>query len=228
MARLSDQDVKTLQTFSMYIQSYGSKVVRTHIEVSYDGDVYFEIYGWDGDGSRMTIPSYDAIDELIERIITEENIVGNYFNDENRGNIVPIINANDKSLTFSADVYIQNEDPVGGTIEGEDIPEFVLTWMREMRESESYKSGSIHYEGSGDSGYMESDMIVNGEDGVGYPSNIEDWLTNRVTDYGDWYNNEGGHGDIYIDFVNETINIVGGLYFEDEDILKVDYYGSFK
>lgn len=229
MAKLSDRDVKTLQLFSMYVQSYGSKVVRTEIEVSYDGEIYHEIYGWSGDGSRITIPSYDVIDELILRIINEEDITENYFNrEDDRGRIVPIINTNDKSLTFSADVYVQNEERVGGTLKGDAIPEFVLNWMRETLESENYKTGTIHYEGGGDSGYMESDMIVNDGKRVSYPSSLEDWLIERVTDYGDWYNNEGGQGDVHIDFVNKTIDIEGGLYYEDLEVLKVDYYGSFE
>jgi len=83
--KLSDEDIKILQTFSMYIQSYGSKVVRTTLEVSTDGEFYDDIYGWNGDGSRITIPSYESIDELILKIIEEENFVNNYFDSDDRG-----------------------------------------------------------------------------------------------------------------------------------------------
>lgn len=226
--RLSDEDVKTLQTFSLYIQSYGSKVARTSIEVSTDGDVYYDIYGWNGDGSRITIPSYEAMDELIEKIIREENFVEKYFDYDDRGNITPIINANDKTLTFSSDIYITQGDPVGGTFDSDDIPNFVLTWMREMRENEGYKYGSINYQGSGDDGYLESDMSVNGETVTGYPNNINDWLVERITDFGDWYNNEGGQGVVHIGFINEEINIEGEINYETEDTQKLDYYASFK
>ena len=196
--KLTDEDVKVLQTFSMYIQSYGSKVARTQIEVGSDGEFYSDIYGWSGDGSRITIPTYEAIDNVILRIIEEENFVDNYFDNDDRGNITPIINAGDKTLTFSADVYITKGDPVGGTFESSDLPEFVLKWIREMRENESYKTGSIDYQGSGDDGYLESDMYVNGDSGDSCPEKIHDWLIERITGFGDWYNNEGGYGTICI------------------------------
>ncbi len=35
--KLTDEDIKILQTFSMYVQSYGSKVVRTTLEVLHGG-----------------------------------------------------------------------------------------------------------------------------------------------------------------------------------------------
>ena len=227
MSKLSNKDIRTLQLFSMYIQSYGSKVVRTDISVDYEG-VDFRLDSWRGDGSLITIPSYDEINDLIKRIIKEENIAENYFGGEGRGYITPIINANDKSLTFSVDMYVMNEDSVGGTIEGDDIPEFVLNWIRNMRETKDYKTGTIYYEGGGDNGYLEDNILVNGKSYFTYPTNIDNWLTNRVTDYGDWYNNEGGYGEININFVEETVTIEGGLYYEDTDILRVEYYASFE
>jgi hypothetical protein len=226
--KLTDEDVRTLQTFSMYIQSYGSKVARTQLEVGSDNEFYEDIYGWSGDGSRMTIPTYEAIDELILRITQEENFVEKYFGYDDRGNITPIINASDKTLSFSADIYVTLGDPVGGTFYSEDLPEFVLNWMRGMRETESYQTASIEYQGSGDDGYLESDMYVNGKPGYSCPEPIHDWLIERITGFGDWYNNEGGQGGVHIDFINEEVSIEGELNYESEETNKLDYYASFK
>lgn len=225
---LSEKDKKTLSTFSMYIQSYGSKVARTSIEVQTDGDVYWDFYGWHGDGSRMTIDGYDEIDDLIRGIIETEDFVGKYFDYDDRGTIIAIVNSEDRTLTFSADIYVMSTDSTSAEISTDEIPENMLKWMREMRENESYKSGIIHYSGGGDDGYIENDMTVNGEKNYTWPNEFEDYLLREIGGLGDWYNNDGGQGDVHINFIEETISIDGGINYEEEVTNKIDYLASFK
>lgn len=225
---LSEKDKKTLSTFSMYIQSYGSKVARTSIEVQTDGDVYWDFYGWHGDGSRMTIDGYDEIDDLIRGVIETEDLVGRYFDYDDRGTIIAIVNSEDRTLTFSADIYVMSTDSTSAEISTDEIPENMLKWMREMRENESYKSGIIHYSGGGDDGYIENDMTVNGEKNYTWPNEFEDYLLREIGGLGDWYNNDGGQGDVHINFIEETISIDGGINYEEEVTNKIDYLASFK
>lgn len=225
---LSEKDKKTLSTFSMYIQSYGSKVARTSIEVQTDGDVYWDFYGWQGDGSRMTIDGYDEIDDLIRGVIETEDLVGRYFDYDDRGTIIAIVNSEDRTLTFSADIYVMSTDSTSAEISTDEIPENMLKWMREMRENESYKSGIIHYSGGGDDGYIENDMTVNGEKNYTWPNEFEDYLLREIGGLGDWYNNDGGQGDVHINFIEETISIDGGINYEEEVTNKIDYLAYFK
>jgi len=225
---LSEKDKKTLSTFSMYIQSYGSKVARTSIEVQTDGDVYWEFYGWNGDGSRMTIDGYDEIDDLVRGVIETEDLIGRYFDYDDRGTIIAIVNSEDRTLTFSADIYVMSTDSTSAEISTDEIPENMLKWMREMRENESYKSGIIHYSGGGDDGYIENDMTVNGEKNYTWPNEFEDYLLREIGGLGDWYNNDGGQGDVHINFIEETISIDGGINYEEEVTNKIDYLASFK
>jgi hypothetical protein len=225
---LSEKDKKTLSTFSMYIQSYGSKVARTSIEVQTDGDVYWDFYGWHGDGSRMTIDGYDEIDDLIRGVIETEDLVGKYFDYDDRGTIIAIVNSEDGTLTFSADIYVMSSDSTSAEISTDEIPENMLKWIREMRENESYKSGIIHYSGGGDDGYIENDMTVNGEKNYTWPNEFEDYLLREIGGLGDWYNNDGGQGDVHINFIEETISIDGGINYEEEVTNKIDYLASFK
>jgi len=225
---LSEKDKKTLKMFSMYIQSYGSKVARTSIDVQTDGDVYWDFYGWHGDGSRMTIDGYDEIDDLIRGVIETEDLVGRYFDYDNRGSITAIVNSEDETLTFSADIYVMSTDGTSADISTDEIPENMLKWMREMRENESYKSGIIHYSGGGDDGYIENDMTVNGEKNHTWPNEFEDYLLREIGGLGDWYNNDGGQGDVHINFIEETISIEGGINYEEEETQKIDYLASFK
>ena len=105
--QLSDKDRKTLDIFSMYLQSYASKVGKYNIEISTDGDVYWDSPYWMGDNTRMTIDSYDAIDELIKRIFDEnEDTMLDNFSSDDRGQVVAIVNCNDRTLKFKADVRV--------------------------------------------------------------------------------------------------------------------------
>lgn len=225
---LSEKDKKTLKTFSMYIQSYGSKVARTSIEVQTDGDVYWDFYGWHGDGSKMTIDGYDEIDDLIRGVIETEDLAGRYFDYDNRGTIIAIVNSEDGTLTFSADIYVMSTDSTSAEISTDEIPENMLKWIKEMRENESYESGTIHYSGGGDDGYIENDMTVNGKKNYTWPNEFEDYLLREIGGLGDWYNNDGGQGDVHINFIEETISIDGGINYEEEVTNKIDYLAFFK
>jgi hypothetical protein len=219
---LTDKEKKVLNSFSMYIQSYGTKEVSTSIEIDYNGDVWEEFYGWSSKNVSVTIDTYDAINEVILSILDKTGVVENYFgDDETRGNITIFIDAKEKSIKFSADRYVTSVDNVGGEFSSEDLPNFVLEWIKKLRETESANHGIIHYEGSGDSGYMESDMIINGDRRFNYPENVENWLLEMITSFGDWYNNEGGQGDVHINFIKEIISIEGGLNYEDEEITQI-------
>ena len=93
----------------------------------------------------------------------------------------------------------------------------MLEWMREMRETESYERATVQYQGGGDEGYMESDMDVNGKPNYTYPRFVEDYLVDKVSAYGDWYNNEGGQGSVHINFIEETITIQGEINYDDDN-----------
>ena len=40
--------------------------------------------------------------------------------------------------------------------------------------------------------------------------------------------NDGGQGDVHINFIEETISIDGGINYEEEVTNKIDYLASFK
>ena len=176
----------------------------------------------------MTIDGYDEIDDLIRGVIETEDLVGRYFDYDDRGTIIAIVNSEDGTLTFSADIYVMSTDSTSAEISTDEIPENMLKWMREMRENESYKSGIIHYSGGGDDGYIENDMTVNGEKNYTWPNEFEDYLLREIGGLGDWYNNDGGQGDVHINFIEETISIDGGINYEEEVTNKIDYLASFK
>lgn len=215
--KLTDKDKKVLSTFSLYLQSFGSKVGRYRIDVSSDNEVYWDYSYWTGDSTRISIESYDAIDELLKRIFHEnEDVMLENFDYEDRGGIYAILNTTDKTLSFTADVVVNSTsyhttDYTFNEITNENIKE----WLSEMEGA--YVSGTISYEGSGDSGYIESDIIFNDNTRSDYPGQLEDWMYRELEQYGGWEINEGSQGEFHFNFDEKTIRLSHGENYEEEE-----------
>lgn len=221
---LTDEQKKILKTFSMYIQSYGSKVARISFEVGTDHEFYEESWGgWRGDNTSIGIPGYDLIDDLMIDIIKENDFVSEYFDYDNRGSITAIVNGNDNTLSFSADIYILTTRYQSDSWEFERLPEDVQKFISDNK---GKPTGTVHYEGSGDSGYIESDIQIGGEYEK-LPDYVESWLYSALNQYGGWEINEGSQGDFTFDFNSGEISLEHGENYEDEDIVKIDFIAQF-
>ena len=95
-------------------------------------------------------------------------------------------------------------------IDNENIKE----WLSEMEGA--YKSGNIHYEGSGDSGYLEEDIVYNDNTRSDYPNQLENWIYSELNQYGGWEINEGSQGDFHFNFDTKKIHLSHGENYEDE------------
>jgi len=219
--KLEEKEKKILNTFSMYLQSYGSKVGKIRIEVQTDGDIYWDYMYWQGDGTRMPIESYESIDDLIKKIFDEyEDTMLENFSSDDRGQVVAIINCNDRTLTFKADVYVMDTSYSRSEYTFDDISnENIKEWLSEMEGA--YTSGNIHYEGSGDSGYIEEDIVFNDNTRSDYPNQLESWMYNELNQYGGWEINEGSQGDFHFNFDKKTISLSHGENYEDEQTYEI-------
>jgi len=219
--QLSEKDKRTLEVFSMYLQSYASKVGKYNIEISTDGDVYWDYQYWDGDGTTMSIDSYDAIDELIKEIFNEnEDTMLDRFSPYDRGSIVAIVNTNNRTLSFKADVYVMEVNHFETEYSFDDIDnENIKEWLSEMEGA--YTSGNIHYEGSGDSGYLEEDIVYNDNTRSNYPNQLENWIYNKLNQYGGWENNDGSQGDFHFNFDSKKIYLKHGENWENEETYEI-------
>jgi hypothetical protein len=219
--KLEEKEKKILNTFSMYLQSYGSKVGKIRIEVQTDGDIYWDYMYWQGDGTRMPIESYESINDLIKKIFDEyEDTMLENFSSDDRGQVVAIINCNDRTLTFKADVIVMDTSYSGSEYTFDDISnENIKEWLSEMEGA--YTSGNIHYEGSGDSGYIEEDIVFSDNTRSSYPNELENWMYRELNQYGGWEINEGSQGDFHFNFDKKTINLSHGENYEDEQTYEI-------
>lgn len=221
MEQLSEKDKKTLDIFSMYLQSYASKVGKYNIEISTDGDVYWDYLYWRGDNTTMMIDSYDAIDELIKRIFDEnEDTMLDHFSSDDRGQVVAIVNCNDRTLRFKSDVTVMDVQYSSQEYTFDDISNRTIKeWLNEI--TGAYVSGEIHYEGSGDSGYIESDIYFNNNTRGDYPTELENWMYDQLGQYGGWEINEGSQGDFHFNFDKKTISLSHGENYETDETYEI-------
>ena len=219
--QLSDKDRKTLDIFSMYLQSYASKVGKYNIEISTDGDVYWDSPYWMGDNTTMMIDTYDAIDELIKRIF-DENIdtMLDRFSSDDRGDVTAIVNCNDRTLKFKADVRVMEVQHSTQEYTFDDISnKTIKEWLNEM--TGAYVSGNINYEGSGDSGYIESDIIFNDNTRGDFPNELENWMYDQLGQFGGWEINEGSQGEFHFNFDNKSIVLNHGENYETDETYEI-------
>jgi hypothetical protein len=101
----------------------------------------------------------------------------------------------------------------------------IKDWFSEMEGA--YTSGEIEYNGSGDSGYIESDIIFDDNTRSDFPAQLEDWMYQQLEQYGGWEINEGSQGKFHFNFDKKTINLEHGENYEDEEThhipLKFEY-----
>jgi len=227
MEQLSEKDKKTLNIFSMYLQSYASKVGKYNIEISTDGEVYWDYLYWSGDNTRMTIDSYDAINELIKRIFDEndDTMLGNFSSDD-RGKVVVIVNCNDRTLSFKADVTVMDVQYSSREYTFDDITnKTIKEWLNYI--TGAYVSGNIRYEGSGDSGYIESDIMFNDNTRDDFPNELENWMYDQLGQFGGWEINEGSQGDFHFNFDKKTIELSHGENYEKDEVYEIPLKFTF-
>lgn len=220
--KLTKEDLKRLNLFSMYIQSYGVKKAYLRIDVSTDGD--WEVYDWDwsSDESNLSISSYDSIQLFIDNLLQESiDTLLKDFGEDDRGNLRVYIDALEKEITFSAEVYKTAVDysSIEDTFD-EISNQNVKDYLTEL--GNSYSTGTVHYEGSGDSGSIDSTLQLDGGDeSEEIPAGLEDYFYRLLSNFGGWEINEGSQGDININFDTKTITVEHGSYYEEELNVKI-------
>jgi hypothetical protein len=225
--QLSDKDKRTLDIFSMYLQAHGSKVGKFNIMISTDGEVYWDYSYWIGDSTRMTIDTYDAIDELINRIFKEnEDTILDNFTSDDRGNVVAIVNCNDRTLIFKAEVTVMDVEYSSQEYTFDDITnKEIKNWLNDI--AVDFVFGDIHYEGGGDDGYIESDIVFNDDTRDDYPKELKNWMYDQLGQYGGWENNDGGQGDFHFNFDRKIIQLNHGENYERDEIYEIPLKFTF-
>jgi hypothetical protein len=222
--KLDDKQKKLLKTFCLYLGSYGTK------EASIDFNFYndspdMDIWGgWRSKDVRVKIDGFDSINDFAEEItlpIIEDNI--SYY--DYSGEVSFCVDCVKKIIYFTASIREMATNWTGEEWELSNIEE-LKSWKEIAPQITGYDEGVVEYEGSGDSGYIDDHMELDGVERMSLPADLEQWCYNKLESYGGWEINEGSQGKFIFDFKNGTITLNHGenyeqdVDFEINDIIK--------
>lgn len=209
---INDEIKKVLRRFAKYV--IANELTKVCKQVDYDdfdgGVEENSLYDSSWRSKKIDIETIEYIDDLILNVIKSSKDIM-YFFDEHSGYIDVCIDAEKRIITFGLNRYVLSSNDVGGVDIDIDENHELYEWFEEMRNN-GYKLCEIGYSGGGDDGYIDSDMNLDNSVRKHTPGDVAEWIGNNL-DY-NWYDNEGGQGTYYFDFVKNNIS---ATWEENED-----------
>jgi hypothetical protein len=222
---LTPEEKQYLRRISNYLGSMGMQ--DGNIEIDMDNQEEFEYDNVDWDYITHFTNNYNAdipsglipILQKIMKYCDDNNLIKEPdYDDMNYQRLEYDIDVDSKKISFTRwwSFYTRGE---GSSVTWEDEQGKVL--FEEWEESGVLEDLTIPddgilivtYNGSGDSGYLESSF---NETGDGVPAAIEDWCYRELSDnYSGWEINEGSDGQFIFNFHDMTIDLVHTENIED-------------
>jgi hypothetical protein len=208
--QVTEEQLKSLKLFAVYLQSYGAETATKDYYIE-NCSIEYEEEAFQSPDTSISIETYDKIDEVLKEILETNELIENATTDcELRGTLTLHIDCVKRIFSATAGQwqYEFSEFNFSKTLKeiSEDYDENtyneVLRLFEEIGED---GEGEARFSGGGDSGSLDGDMYING-DLKNLPRLIEDMLYKWLeeTDI-DWYNNEGGQGSFIFNPKNSEI-----------------------
>ena len=222
--QVTEEQLKSLKLFSVYLQSYGAETASKDYSIDYCSLDWTED-GFDSPQTSINIETYQRIDETLYEIIEANNLFENSVTDcDNRGVLTIEIDCVNRTLTANAMEWSVSTEDSSETKTLEEISEEydedtyneVLRMFEQIGEN---GNAVIQFQGGGDDGEIDDFIYINGSS-VDTPKLINDMVYQWLTDTGiDWYNNEGGQGSFtFVPKDGEIVLEVGQNYEENVDV----------
>ena len=225
--QLTPEELKTLQLFAYYCRSYGAdSVYRTYYLSACSKDwEYDRWYSRDVSGG---IDGYDRIDELIDKLVDDESITDEFTECDGSQRIEVEIDCKERMLIINAYQTVYGSEPRGLDYDLENIKEeYGENAANAVEELFTYLNGrdaKVNFSGGGDDGYIEDDMIVDGEQ-EDMPAAIEDLLYSMLNgNFAGWENNEGAQGSWEFNSGDKTILFDFNYNTEEEESVDLGDY----
>lgn len=224
--KLTEEQQKTLTLFAYYCRGYGGdEVAREYYYQSgyeeWKGEKWGVQYG-------SNIESYDAIDELIDTLISD-NDLEELADDDNYMTLEFEIDCVERILSISASEKVTSQEYSVDSIKVSDNTndEELVEFFDDMR-SQGFTTGVVNFEGSDDNGAVEDIISLFGNTNASEPINddIERLCYNMLEQYPGWEINEGSQGQFDFDFEEGTIELHYGQNIEDD--MAIDFRGIGK
>jgi hypothetical protein len=225
--QLTPEELKTLQLFAYYCRSYGAdSVYRTYYLSACSKD--WEDDRWYSRDVSGGIDGYDRIDELIDKLVDDESITDEFTECDGSQRIEVEIDCKERMLIINAYQTVYGSEPRGLDYDLENIKEeYGENAANAVEELFTYLNGrdaKVNFSGGGDDGYIEDDMIVDGEQ-EDMPAAIEDLLYSMLNgNFAGWENNEGAQGSWEFNSGDKTILFDFNYNTEEEESVDLDDY----
>jgi hypothetical protein len=210
---LSEEQKKTLKLFSYYCASHGAKEATLTCYLLESGSIDWIDNTWYSDSGVM-IETYDKIKNLVEFILEETDIL-DYYDYEGLGSLQFELDIPEKKLSITGYHREYDTNHSSLTWEGEDFGDTDVE-INSLFESLNGEMGILHFEGGGDSGWIEDSIVVNGGS-IECPKWFRDWCYDCLANnFGGWEINEGSQGEFNILSKEKMIELNFGQNIEDE------------
>jgi hypothetical protein len=210
---LSEEQKKTLKLFSYYCASHGAKESTLTCYLLESGSIDWIDNTWYSDSGVM-IETYDKIKNLVEFILKETDIL-DYYDYEGPGSLQFELDIPEKKLSITGYHREYDTNHSSLTWEGEDFGDTDVE-INSLFESLNGEMGILHFEGGGDSGWIEDSIVVNGGS-IECPKWFRDWCYDCLANnFGGWEINEGSQGEFNILSKEKMIELNFGQNIEDE------------
>ena len=225
--QLTPEELKTLQLFAYYCRSYGAdSVYRTYYLSACSKD--WEDDRWYSRDVSGGIDGYDRIDELIDKLVDDESITDEFTECDGSQRIEVEIDCKERMLIINAYQTVYGSEPRGLDYDLENIKEeYGENAANAVEELFTYLNGrdaKVNFSGGGDDGYIEDDMIVDGEQ-EDMPAAIEDLLYSMLNgNFAGWENNEGAQGSWEFNSGDKTILFDFNYNTEEEESVDLGDY----
>jgi hypothetical protein len=230
--QVTPEQLKTLKLFALYCQSYGASTARKEYFVE-NCSVDWEEEGFTSSETNLTIETYERIDEVLNELIEDNELIENSTSDcDYRGQLTIEIDCENRILSAYAMEwqYSTDDSSESKTLEeiseeyDEDTYNEVLRLFEQIGEN---GEGEISFQGGGDDGSIDEDIIINGSSETA-PKLIQDMVYDWLTRTGiDWYNNEGGQGRFLFIPKDGEIILEIGQNIEEDVIVPMDFEIQF-
>jgi hypothetical protein len=220
---LTPQDKKTLRFVSRYLNSLGMKDGSLESEGfdAYDSTVLTDIKveEWTHFSNNYSTEVPEQLYPILRKILDfSQNKYNNLDvdtgdNEINYARFDVDIDTENKEISLSYwYTYYDTGDTVGTTYSEED-DDSVTSILDEVKEfSDDLDIMELRYNGSGDSGYIESSF----ENGELVPASVEDYCYTVLEHmHGGWEINEGSQGTFYFDLKQREITLEHQTNYEE-------------
>jgi hypothetical protein len=222
---LTPEEKQYLRRISNYLGSMGMQDGNIEIDMDNQEEFDYDNVDWDyithfSNNYNADIPSgLIPILQKIMKYCDDNNLIREPDNDDtNYQRLEYDIDVDSKKISFTRwwSFYTRGEGS-SVTWEDEQGKELFEHWEESgvLEDLTIPDDGilKVTYNGSGDSGYLESSF---NETGDGVPAAIEDWCYRELSDnYSGWEINEGSDGEFIFNFHDMTVELIHTENIED-------------